>query len=103
MNKGYCFKFLVLDSKNVPRSATRRSISQNLDAFIVGANLKVPPLVHFTWFYTNKDDLKPEEMKFYQMVSLIAAYKKIKPHKILCQSATWCITSNYQKTGVKAV
>ena len=81
------------------------------NSFIVGANLKVPPLVHFTWFYTTKDDLKPEEMKFYQMVSLIAAYKKIKPHKIVCKSEMYfannmcslvCETDSFCRTMDKA-
>ena len=63
-----------------------RALGELLKVYIslfVETNLKVPPLVHFTWFYKNSEALKPVEMKFYQMVSFIAAYKKIKPHRIL--------------------
>ena len=45
-------------------------------------NLKVPHIVHFTWFYKNVKDATAREMKFYQLISLLAAYKKIRPQKI---------------------
>ena len=51
--------------------------------FFTDENLKVPPIVHFTWFYKNVETATAQEMQFYQLISLLAAYKKIKPHKIL--------------------
>ena len=63
-----------------------KKVSLGHISLFVETNLKVPPLVHFTWFYKNNEAFKPVEMKFYQMVSFIAAYKKIKPYKILGKS-----------------
>ena len=59
---------------------------------IVDASLKVPPIVHFTWFYKNNQTKIPYEMKFYQMICMLAAFKKIKPYKILCEIFdTWSV------------
>ena len=49
-------------------------------------NLKVPLFVHFTWFYNGSEEADTSnavEMKFYQLLSLLSTYKKIKPYKIL--------------------
>ena len=47
-----------------------------LKLFFPDENLKVPPIVHFTWFYKNVKTATPQESKFYQLISLLAAYKK---------------------------
>lgn len=45
----------------------------------------MPPIVHFTWFYKAGGSEKVTEMKFFQMMCILAAYKKLKPHKILSE------------------
>ena len=52
---------------------------------IADDSLKVSPIVHFTWFYKNNQTKVAQEMKFYHMICMLAAYKKIKPYKILCE------------------